>query len=200
MVRDRKAEEKVLMALRDWWQEETLPPTLRELAQRARLASTWTVRYHLRKLADRGLVTLRQGTARGIFLRPGLLGVPLVSRISAGLPATATENLEGRFTPADLLPTGSDLFALRVKGESMTGAGINDGDIVFIRAQVTARNGDIVAARLDDEAVLKRYFLRADGIHLVAEHPAYPPLITREAHILGVLAGVARCCRPDGRK
>ncbi|HNW92082.1 MAG TPA: transcriptional repressor LexA [bacterium] len=199
MVQDQQAEQKVLRALIAWWRREPLPPTLRELARRAGLASTWTVRYHLQKLAEQGKVELRRGSARGIFLRPGQLGVPLLSRVSAGLPATATEDADEYLNPAEMLPLDEGTFALRVKGDSMTGAGINDGDYVFIRRQATANPGEIVAALIGDEALLKRYYRKKDGVHLVAEHPAFAPLVTPEVRILGVLTGVVRCCHPDGR-
>lgn len=189
-----------MSALVAWWREEPLPPTLRELARRANLASTWTVRYHLNKLVAQGKVELRRGSARGIFPRPDLLGVPLLSRVSAGQPMTADESHGEYVNPGELLPATDATFALRVKGDSMTGAGINDGDLVFIRKQPTANQGDIVAALIGDEALLKRFYKKKDGVHLVAENPAFAPLVTREAHILGVLTGVLRRCRPDGRK
>lgn len=200
MVHDQRAERKVLAALEAWGREQPLPPTLRELARRSGLASTWTVRYHLRKLAAQGLVELRRKSARGVLARPRPRGIPLLDRVSAGRPVLAAEGHDERVDTGALFPAADDIFALRVKGDSMTGAGINDGDLVFIRRQPTANPGDIVAALIGDEALLKRFYKKKDGVHLVAEHPGFATLVTREARILGVLAGLVRCCRADGRK
>jgi len=104
------------------------PPSLRELAGRAGLRSTWTVRYHLAKLRDAGYVKLSAGISRGIQL-PGLSsGIPVLGRVSAGKPIDVIEDAQEHVNAAGLFPENEQVFALKVKGESMTGAGINDGD------------------------------------------------------------------------
>lgn len=119
--------------------------------------------------------------------------VPLVGRVTAGQPILAVENVEGWMPlPHELVQDGEEVFALRVRGDSMVGAGIADGDIVFVRRQPSADNGAIVVALIGDEATVKRFFREPEGIRLQPANDAYPPVITRRAVILGKVIGLFR--------
>jgi repressor LexA len=119
--------------------------------------------------------------------------VPLVGQIAAGSPILATEQIEETLPlPQDLVGTGT-LFALRVKGDSMTGAGIFDGDTVVIRQQKTADDGTIIAALVDgEEATVKRLRRRGGRVQLLAENPAYDPIESDDVQVLGKVVAVLR--------
>lgn len=122
-----------------------------------------------------------------------MLKVPLLGHVAAGIPLLAEENLEGTISlPIESLGNGN-FFALHVQGDSMQDAGILDGDIaVFIERQ-TADNGDIVVARINDEAVtLKRFFKEKNRVKLKAENPVYPPIYTQNVRVLGKLRKIIR--------
>lgn len=175
--------------------EEGRPPTLRALAKAAGLSSTWTVRHHLKKLAEAGYVKMKNSISRGIELLKPTAGLPLLGRISAGLPIDAIENTEEHIDGAAEFFGIKEGFALRVKGDSMVGAGIFDGDIVFVKKQSTANNGDIVAALIGEEATVKRFYGGDKGIELRAENPKYGPLIPKQVKIMGKVTGVMRKIR-----
>ncbi len=183
---------KVLEKITDWFEEHGAPPTLRELAKQSGLSSTWTIRHHLKKLADAGYIKLNKNVSRGIELLNQSAGIPLLGRISAGLPIDAIENIEERISSITDIFGLRDLFALRVAGDSMTGAGIYDGDTVIVRKQKTAENGEIVAALLGSEATVKTFYMTDDGVKLKAENPKYSPIVSRDASVMGKVVGVIR--------
>ena len=186
---------KILDAIVRLRNEEGRPPTLRALAKAAGLSSTWTVRHHLKKLAEEGYIKMKNSISRGIELLKPASGLPLLGRISAGLPIDAVENTEEHIDGVAEYFGIKDGFALRVKGDSMTGAGIFDGDIVFVRKQSTANTGDIVAALIGEEATVKRFYGGEKGIELRAENPKYGPLIPKQVKIMGKVTGVMRKIR-----
>ncbi|MBI5361119.1 MAG: transcriptional repressor LexA [Planctomycetes bacterium] len=187
-----KSREKILSCLQEWIDSRGCPPTLRELAEAAGFKSTCTVRYHLKKLRDAGLVRLKQGISRGIMPVKRPMEIPILGRISAGAPIDAIENIEGYIAFSDMFREIGNIFALRVKGDSMVNAGILDNDIVFIRKQQTAQNGEIVAALLGDEAVVKRLELKAKSVRLISENPRYKPIVSNDIKILGKVIFVLR--------
>ncbi|MCE5301202.1 MAG: transcriptional repressor LexA [Spirochaetia bacterium] len=187
---------EILDIIVDRFKNHGTPPTLRDLAKEAGFSSTWPVRYHLNKLAEAGYIKMKKNISRGIELMDQATGVPILGNISAGRPIEAIENPEGYIdSVADYLGVKNDSFALKVKGDSMIGAGIFDGDIVFVRRQQTADDGEIVAAIIGDEVTVKRFFLTDRGIELRAENPKYGPIITKQAQLLGRIAGVVRKMR-----
>ncbi|MBM3459242.1 MAG: transcriptional repressor LexA, partial [Armatimonadetes bacterium] len=114
------------------------------------------------------------------------VNVPVLGQIAAGTPILAEENIEDSFPlPMDLVGEGEDVFMLRVKGDSMINAGIFDGDLVAVRQQKTAANGEIVAAMIENEATVKRFYRDPTRFRLVAENPAYEPILTEQCDILG---------------
>ena len=174
-----------------------VPPTVREVQEALGFKAVQSAREHLEALVRDGLLEKNPKKARGYRLpkgpdRPSFL-VPLLGRVPAGPLTTAIEELEGYVSVQSRLPQ-EQLFALRVKGESMRDAGILPGDIVVVRQQPKADNGDIVVARVADEATVKTLRIRRDRIELHPENPAYSPIIPdpTDFSILGKVIEVRR--------
>lgn len=179
------------------------PPTIREIAENFGYKSINNVRQHLRLIEQKGYIRLLQGKARGIEVAIGLsrdagdrsVEVPLIGTVAAGVPITAEENITDYITLDPNLFKGDGLFTLKIRGDSMTGAGILDGDIVIVRQQSTARNGEIVVAIINGEGTLKRYIHESDHVILRAENPRYEDIIVRsdkELWLAGKMVGIIR--------
>lgn len=175
-------------------------PTLQEMARAMNIASLQGVKDHLAALERKGYLNRFPGRRRAITVTQALLplegSVPILGRVAAGKPLLAVENQEGSLSlNADLLGTGAH-FALRVQGDSMIDAGIEDGDHVIVRQQDSANPGDIVVALLGDEVTVKRLQKNGAGLFLEAANVAYVPIpLTRQsssARILGVVVGLYR--------
>lgn len=170
--------------------ENKYAPSVREICQAVGLQSTATVHYHLGALRDEGLIQMDSMKKRTIALpeamQPGR--IPVVGVVTAGVPILAVENIE-RYIPWEG-PTGC--FALRVRGDSMIGAGILDGDRVVVRPQSTATNGEIVVALLDDSATVKRFQRDGKQIWLMPENPDFKPISGNHAQIIGKVKAVIR--------
>jgi repressor LexA len=169
--------------------ENGYAPSVREIGQAVGLRSTASVSYHLQQLQAKGELQSPDGKGKKRALvtsvRPGQ--IPVIGVVTAGLPILALENREGTMS-WDGDPT---CFALRVRCESMRNAGILDGDRVVVRPQQTADEGQIVVARIGDEATCKRLSLK-NGVWLLPENPAFQPIDGSEAEILGVVKAVYR--------
>jgi repressor LexA len=185
-------QQRVLDVIRSTMRDRGQPPTVREIGQEIGVASSCTVQRHLDALVRKGFITRDRYKYRSIQLADSpfpifarAMNVPIVGSIAAGAPITAVENIEDTFPlPAEMV--GDDtIFMLRVRGDSMIDAGIFDGDLVAVRQQPDAVNGDIVAALLEEEATVKRFFREGDHIRLQAENPAYEPILARDVKILG---------------
>ncbi len=185
-------QQEVLEIIRRHMSRNGESPTVREIAKALGVRSTCTVQKHLEALEKKGCLTKSKYGYRSIEL-PGefspsrikSIPVPVVGRIAAGQPLLASDNVETYLPiPADLAHAG-DLFALKVRGDSMVNAGIFEGDIIVARRQETAINGDIVVALLDDEATVKTFYNDGGAVRLQPENPAYEPIITREVQVLG---------------
>lgn len=173
-------------------------PSVREICDAVELRSTATVHYHLRQLAEQGMIRIGDGKKRAISLvksqqeslpsSEGPASIPILGTVAAGQPILALEQIDG-YLP---WPGGADWFALRVKGESMKNAGILSGDLVIVRPQKTAENGEIVVALLEDEATVKRFSKKNGHIYLLPENEAFSPIPGDEAVILGLVRGVVR--------
>ena len=163
---------------------------MREICAAVGLQSTATVHYHLNALRESGLIQMDDMKKRTITLpdahRPDR--IPVIGVVTAGIPILAVENIEG-YIPWD---GESGCFALRVRGDSMIGAGILDGDKVVVRPQQNAENGEIVVALLEDSATVKRLKKKDAEIWLMPENPAYDPIDGRAASILGKVKAVIR--------
>jgi repressor LexA len=175
-----------------------IAPTQREIAERFGFASLNSVRSHLRLMEKKGMLNLLPGKARGLELKkPPTMGIPLVGQIAAGDPRLASEE-ESEIVPVspDLFP-GSDLFALRVRGESMKDDGILPGDIAVMARQSDVAEGEIAAVLLDDEATLKHVYRPRGKVVLRGANPAFPDIIIRNGRpssvrILGRFVGLIR--------
>lgn len=175
-----------------------VPPTVREIAERFDMTAKGAYD-HLKAIEKKGFIRCGQNKSRAIEILIGkteekknTISVPLLGRIAAGLPLFAEENYDDFVEfPKEYVGSG-EFFALSVKGDSMTGAGILDGDIVLIKKQSKADSGDIIAALVDGEATLKRLQLKGKKISLVSENPAYAPIVPDELSVMGILSGLMR--------
>jgi repressor LexA len=158
-----------------------LPPTVREVQEAFGFRSVQTAREHLEGLVAEGRLSKEGSKARGYRLPTRTRGaaptrlVPLLGRVQAGALSDAVEDLEG-YVIVQSRRSADDLFGLRVRGESMTGAGILPGDVVIVRRQPRADSGDIVVALVGDEATVKRLRLRGRRVELHPENPAFDPI------------------------
>lgn len=193
-------------------------PTVREICAHVGLSSTSTVQSHLNALEKFGYIRRDPNKNRAItimdeklpelsngdatdglsssdnfeFLGSQLKQVPLIGTVQAGMPITAVENLESTMTLPVQLTGDSDCFMLRVQGESMMNIGMYEGDMLIVRHQNTANNGDIVVARIDDEATVKRFYKENGHIRLQPENDDFEPIIVKDCHIEGLVIGLLR--------
>nr|WP_267901520.1 transcriptional repressor LexA [Caproicibacter fermentans] len=178
--------------------ENGLPPTVREICRATGLKSTSSVHAHLRALEEKGLITRDRGLNRAIHLagEQTTVQVPILGQVAAGNPILAVEEIEGYlpFSPARRVGD-EEYFALNVKGESMKNAGILSGDIVVAQKTGSALDGEIVVALIGDEATVKRLFREKDRVRLQPENPAFEPIYSRDAQILGKVVAVYRFYR-----
>ena len=189
------------------------PPTIREIGERMDIRSTNGVNDHLKALERKGYLirgeqqsrslvpTKRARLVLGLGARKdaNMVEVPLLGKVSAGLPILATENVEDsvRIDSFLLGGSGKEVFALRVKGDSMIEDGIFDGDYLFVRKALSASPGDIVVVLIEDEATVKRYFPEGDRVRFQPANQAMQPIYVskselRSTMILGVVVGIYR--------
>ena len=185
--------------IRDFLMKKGFPPSVREIGTAVGLSSSSTVHSYLHMLEDEGKIHRDPTKPRAIELvgeKPWehMLRVPLVGSVAAGVPITAEENVEEVFNvPSSLLGTQDDTFMLRVQGESMIKAGIYDGDLIFVKEQNTAKNGEIVVALVEnEEATVKRIFFEKDRVKLQPENDSMEPFYETNVIVLGKVIGVYR--------
>ncbi len=190
--------QKAVLAFLQERAKDGLPPTVREICTAAGIKSTSTVHAYLKTLEDEGYISRQSGLNRAIRVKgtdtkavPPAGRVPLIGRVTAGMPILAVEEVE------DYVPyTGhydvKELFALRVSGTSMINAGILDRDVVIVRRTETAENGDIVVALVGEEATVKRFFKEDGHFRLQPENDAFEPIIVPEVSILGKVVSLVR--------
>ena len=190
MARTSNKREQILNFLTQFMNEHGYAPTVREICNAVGLQSTATVHYHLNALRDAGLIEMDEMKKRAISLPDAQRAdrIPVVGVVTAGVPILAVENIEG-YIPWD---GESGCFVLRVRGDSMIGAGILDGDKVVVRPQPDAENGQIVVALLDDSATVKRLKKTGRDVWLMPENPSYEPIPGNEAKILGRVKALIR--------
>lgn len=173
------------------------PPSVREICTAVGLSSTSTVHGHLERLEKRGYIRRDPSKPRAIELlkenKVEMLSIPIIGKVTAGNPILAFEDIEDTFTiPSQFIKTNKELFMLKVSGDSMIEAGINDGDLAIIEKQNTAINGDIVVAMIEGEATIKTFYKEDDCIRLQPENKLLSPIIVNDCVILGKLAGIFR--------
>ncbi len=189
-TKDRRV--KILEFVRRYIEEHGFAPSVREIGSSVGIKSTKAVKYHLDILVNEGLLQRTNRQARTLRTSHQPDALPLLGRIAAGTPLLAVENVEAQIS----LNQFRDCFLLRVKGNSMSGAGILDGDMVMIRPQSAARDGEIIAALLDNEATVKRFRQTRQSIVLEPANPDFEPIVvdtTRcDFRVIGVVAGLLR--------
>ena len=188
----------------DYIKEEILkrgyPPSVREICEAVHLKSTSSVHSHLETLEKNGYIRRDPTKPRAIeicddsfqMIRTGMVNLPIIGQVAAGMPILAEENVESYFpVPAELVPHGES-FILNVKGDSMINAGIYSGDKIFVNACSSARNGDMVVALIDDSATVKTFYKEEGHIRLQPENDTMEPIIVDDCQILGKVFGVFR--------
>ena len=175
------------------------PPSGREICEAVSLKSTSTVHGHLKRLEKKGLIYRDPTKPRALEIvelsneEKELIDIPIVGKVTAGMPILATENIEDMFQmPINYVKHNNDLFILKVTGDSMIEAGILDGDLAIIEQKNVATNGDIVVALIENEATIKRFFKENGFIRLQPENKNYEPIIVEDCSILGKLVGIYR--------
>ena len=173
-------------------------PSVRDIMNALGYKSTSTVHLYLHRLEELGYIHMEEGKSRAISvtsLARGAQGVvPILGKVTAGIPILATENFDGYldFSPNQSNYTTENLFALKVSGRSMILAGIMDGDYVVVRRGNYAENGDIVVTMIEDEATVKTFYKEKSRFRLQPENPEYEPLWVDELTILGKVIAVVR--------
>ena len=204
-----KMQKKIYDYIADCIQRQGYPPSVREIGEAVGLKSPSTVHFHLKHLMEAGYIEKGAGKGRAITLthppaaetaqaapvpaepEPPADRVPIVGNVAAGSPILAEECIEDYLT-FDTGGHSGEYFALRVRGESMLNAGILPGDLVVVRRQQVANNGEIVVAMIEDEATVKRYSRKNGQVWLLPENDAYSPIDGTYAQILGKVAAVVR--------
>lgn len=185
--------------LKEFTEAKGYPPSVREICEAVSLKSTSTVHGHLKRLEKKGLIKRDPTKPRALEIpelshtKRELINVPIVGKVTAGIPILATENIEDVFPlPIEYIKHDRELFILKVSGESMIEAGIQDGDLAIIEQNSSANNGDIVVALIENEATIKRFFKEENHIRLQPENSSMDPIIVDNCTILGKLVGLYR--------
>jgi repressor LexA len=190
-------QKRILEVIRRFTAEQGYPPSVREIGERVGLSSSSTIHAHLKTLERHGLISRdptkpRALRSEGSARAPETVVMPVIGKVAAGVPITAQENVEGEFVlPASFART-SDGFMLRVQGESMIDAAILDGDLIVVRPQRTANNGEIVVAMVDGEATVKRFYKEDGRVRLQPENRAMAPIYANDVTIVGRVEAVVR--------
>lgn len=185
--------------LKNYTENKGYPPSVREICEAVSLKSTSTVHGHLKRLEKKGLIKRDPSKPRALEIaelsttKQEMISIPIVGKITAGIPILATENIEDTFSlPINFIRHDKELFILRVSGQSMINAGINNNDLAIIERCSDASNGDIVVALIDDSATIKRFFKEENHIRLQPENDTMDPIIIDHCSILGKLVGIFR--------
>ena len=199
MKEPTKRQLEVLSFITEYLDDHAYPPTIRELADHFGI-SVKGAQDHVTALKKKGL--LKQGDKKSRTMElvktryedRDFLEIPVLGTVAAGRPILAEENKDGYIKlPRSMVRKNREYYALRVKGDSMTGAGIMEGDLAIIEHQNIVQNGEIAVVMLDDSVTLKTYYQESDQIRLQPENPVYEPIISREdVRILGRLAHILR--------
>ena len=202
MAEHNAKQKEVYNFLLEFTKSNGYPPSVREICSAVSLRSTSTVHGHLKRLEQKGLIYRDPTKPRAIVINEisynnssesKILRIPIVGNITAGMPILATENIEGSFEISlNSIKHNNNLFALKVQGQSMINAGINDGDLAIIEQCNFAENGKIVVALINDEATLKTFYKEKDHIRLQPENSSMEPIIVKDCSILGLLVGIFR--------
>ena len=194
-----KRQKEVVEFIRDYIQEHSYPPAIRDIASNFSI-SVKAAFDHVKALEKKQVIRSNINRSRSLEIISDefspiheALAIPLLGSVAAGMPLLTEENLDGTLSVSSEMLGSGDFFALKVKGDSMIDAGIFDGDFAIIKQTNTASNGDIVVAWVQEDAVtLKRLFIEKNRVRLQAENSAYPPIYTQDVRIVGQLQLVIR--------
>ncbi len=204
MAANLTKQQQILNFIDQYTREKGYPPTVREICAGVGLNSPSTVHGYISRLQKAGMLEKDASSSRGLRLAQksnvaqlaeaddSILSVPVIGQISAGAPILAEENIERMFPLPSDFARGSDVFMLKIRGESMINAGILDGDYVIVKSQNVANNGDIVAALIEDSATVKTFYKENGHFRLQPENDYLEPIITDTVAIIGKVIGVYR--------
>lgn len=200
MEQTTERQRRILEVIRQFTVERGYPPSVREIGERVGLSSSSTIHAHLKTLEKHGLISRDPTKPRALRSEVGPHGspvpesvvMPIIGKVAAGSPITAQENVEGEFVLPAAFARASDGFMLRVQGDSMVDAAILDGDLILVRPQKTANNGEIVVALLDGEATVKRFYKEDGRVRLQPENQAMAPIYSSDVTIVGRVEAVVR--------
>src|SRR3990172_4159895 len=193
-----RRQQEILTFIRRYTDAHGYPPSVREIGQALGLTSSSTVHSHLSALEKKGYLRRDPSKPRALEILKDereapvkkVVPLPVVGQVTAGLPILAQQNIEDYFPLPLEFVRSDECFILKVRGDSMVGAGIFDGDMLVVRKQQTAKDRDIVVARMEDEATVKRFFREDGRIRLQPENPRMAPIITRDVAMEGVALAV----------
>lgn len=198
-ITDRQKE--VLAFIADFTEDNVYPPTVREISDHFNI-SLRAVQDHIAALQKKGYLSTEQKRSRSIRVlvderedskKAFISKIPLLGTVAAGKPLLCEENLDGYVNLTEpFIRPGKNYFALRVRGTSMIGAGILEGDLAVVEQSSTALDGQIVVAVLDDAITLKRYYKESTRIRLQPENPAFQPIYCQDVRIVGILTNIVR--------
>ena len=191
-------EKRVFDYLKEQIREKGYPPSVREICAALGFKSTSSAHQYISRLAEKGYIDKGDLKTRAIKIvgDEPTISIPIVGKVAAGEPILAQENIEDYFSIGESFFTQSDLkndtFVLKVQGESMINAGINDGDYIIVTKQDTARNGQIVVAMIDGDATVKTFYKEKDHVRLQPENDTMDPIIVKDVQIVGKVVGLFR--------
>lgn len=191
-------EERVFNYIKEKIKDTGYPPSVREICAALGFKSTSSAHQYISRLAEKGYISKDDLKTRAIKIvgTESTIPLPIVGKVAAGEPILAQENIEDYFSIGESFFTKDSLkndnFILKVQGESMINAGINDGDYIIVSKQNTARNGQIVVALIDDGATVKTFYKEKDYVRLQPENDTMEPIIVRDVQIVGKVVGLFR--------
>ena len=195
-VRDKQNE--IYEFLKTYTYNKGYPPSVREICEAVGLKSTSSVHGHLKRLESKGLIKRDPTKPRALEIKDDsikkeIINVPIIGKVTAGLPILANENIEDVFPiPLDYISHNQELFILNISGDSMINAGIFDGDLAIIEKCKTAKNGEIVVVLIENEATIKRFYKEKNHIRLQPENDNMEAIIVNNCKLLGRLVGLFR--------
>ena len=191
-------EKRVFDYLKEQIREKGYPPSIREICAALTFKSTSSVHQYIARLAEKGYIDKGDLKTRAIKIvgDEPTISIPIVGKVAAGEPILAQENIEDYFSIGESFFSQSDLknetFVLKVQGESMINAGINNGDYIIVSKENTARNGQIVVAMIDGNATVKTFYKEKDHVRLQPENDTMEPIIVKDVQIVGKVVGLVR--------
>ena len=191
-------EKRVFDYLKEQIREKGYPPSIREICAALNFKSTSSVHQYIARLAEKGYIDKGDLKTRAIKIvgDEPTISIPIIGKVAAGEPILAQENIEDYFSIGESFFSQSDLknetFVLKVQGESMINAGINNGDYIIVSKENTARNGQIVVAMIDGNATVKTFYKEKDHVRLHPENDTMEPIIVKDVQIVGKVVGLFR--------